>query len=92
MANIDVIRRLEKIETKLGDVRESGTDFLIRHLREYGMEKVGRALTQTGREKPFWWWMVLFSKMSEEKPFDRYRGLVPDELIESAYQHRLSLG
>lgn len=85
----DFKRRIEKLENKLGTHREGKAECLLRCLLEDGYEAVAAQLAEVGsRPLPFWVWMNLMDDTSDAIAFERYRELVPDDVIRRAYSHR----
>lgn len=93
MAMIDT--RLKRIEGKLGAQKKTGTDSMLNALHEAGFDDVRLALaaqdTHEGRSRPVPFYVYMSVMADEEEGhfvFERYRGLVPDEVIRQAYNHR----
>lgn len=86
--------RVRKLELKAGVKSRTGTDFMLDALREAGFEDVLLALaaqdTNDGYSpRPFHVYMSVLADEGEGHfVFERYRGLVPDGVIQRAYNFR----
>lgn len=88
------------IETRLGKLEEqtninarSGTELMLNALRKIGFDKVCTFFAEAdeinGRApEPFWMLMHVMDNGHNHFEFERYRGLVPDDVIRRAYNHR----
>jgi len=84
--------RLDKLEGQTNSKAQSGTELLLNVLREVGFDFLCNSLAEHDEREepePFWLLMNLMSDNSRNPlEFERYRGLVPDEVIRRAYSHR----
>ena len=85
--------RLEKLERQANAKAQSGTEMMLRALRASGFDDVCAMFAEddvsNGRKPtPFWRLMDVMSDSRNEFEFERYRGLVPDEVIRHAYSCR----
>lgn len=90
MATYDVMRRLDKLEQRVDIRRDSRTGMLLAILREHGYEVVERFINESEelQGRPFWHLMNAMDDTEDPLVFERYRGLVPDEVIRRAYNMR----
>lgn len=91
MATLD--NRLGNLEEQLGSKAQSGTELLLNALREIGFDDLCIMLAardeREGRApEPFWMLMSYMGDSQTPFEYERYRGLVPDEVIRRAYNHR----
>lgn len=95
MATYDVIRRIEKLEGRVESGKESSTAMLLRMLRDHGYEEIERVFKEefkASKGRAFEIIMNVMDDTEDPKVFERYRGLVPDEVIRRAYGKRVNWG
>lgn len=83
--------RLNKLEDQTNIKAQSGTELLLNVLREVGFDFLCNSLAEHDEREepePFWLLMNLMDDSRNPLEFERYRGLVPDEVIRRAYSHR----
>lgn len=83
--------RLEKLESQTNVNAKPGTELMLNALRAGGFDEVCNLLAANdeshGREPtPFWMTMNIMGDNVFE--FERYRGLVPDDMIRRAYNYQ----
>lgn len=94
MATYDVMRRIKKLEERVESGKESSTAILLRMLREHGYEAVVQMFAEREplADRPFEFVMNVMDDTEDPLVFERFRGLVPDEVICRAYGKRVNWG
>lgn len=83
--------RLNKLEDQTNIKAQSGTELMLNVLRAVGFDYLCNSLAEHDEREepePFWLLMNLMDDSRNPLEFERYRGLVPDEVIRRAYSHR----
>lgn len=83
--------RLNKLEDQTNSKAQSGTELMLNVLRAVGFDYLCNSLAEHDEREepePFWLLMNLMDDSRNPLEFERYRGLVPDEVIRRAYSHR----
>lgn len=83
--------RLNKLEDQTNIKAQSGTELMLNVLHAVGFDYLCNSLAEHDEREepePFWLLMNLMDDSRNPLEFERYRGLVPDEVIRRAYSHR----
>lgn len=83
--------RLNKLEDQTNSKAQSGTELMLNVLRAVGFDYLCNSLAEHDEREepePFGLLMNLMDDSRNPLEFERYRGLVPDEVIRRAYSHR----
>ena len=85
--------RVIKLEEQVNIKAQSGIEPMLNALRKIGFDAVCTLIAEHAASKglasePFWELMNLMGGSNDRFEFERYRGLVPDEVIRRAYNHR----